>query len=63
MEISDGRIDGRQLTFSAWQFDGYKNRVRYAGEVTGDVLDLTMTRETPAGPEKTTVKAVRQAGP
>jgi hypothetical protein len=63
VEISDGRIDGRQLTFSAWEFDGYKNRIHYVGEVAGDALDLTMTRETPTGPKKTSVKAVRQTGP
>jgi hypothetical protein len=63
VEISDGRIDGPQLTFSAWEFDGYSNRVHYAGAVSGDALDLTMTRDTPTGPETTTVRAVRQTGP
>jgi hypothetical protein len=52
VEISDGTIDGDRVSFSAWQFDGYKNRLRFSGVLDGDSLRLTMSRETAAGPEK-----------
>jgi hypothetical protein len=60
VEISDGKVDGSQLSFSVWQFDGYKNRMRYDGLVNGDRLTLTMTRDTANGTERTEAVAVRK---
>jgi hypothetical protein len=60
VEISDGKVEGAHVSFSAWQFDGYKNRMRYDGDVLGDRLALTMTRETANGTERTQAVAVRK---
>src|SRR5262245_39934701 len=59
VEISGGKIEANHVSFSAWQFDGYKNRVRYEGTVVGDSLQLTLTRETPTGVETTKATATR----
>jgi len=61
VELSDGRIDGNQLSFSVWQFDRHTNRVRYEGTLHGDVLDLTLSRDTPDGVETRDVRATRAA--
>jgi len=60
VEISDGKVDGNHVSFSVWQFDGYKNRMRYDGTADGDRLMVTMTRDTANGPERTQVVAVRK---
>jgi hypothetical protein len=60
VEISDAKVEGAQVSFTAWQFDGYKNRIRYDGVVEGDRLSLTMTRETANGAERTQAVAVRK---
>jgi len=59
VEISDGRLEGGRLTFSAWQFDRYSNRVRCEGTLRDDVLTLRLSRETDQGVETTEVEATR----
>jgi hypothetical protein len=60
VEISDGKVDGNHVSFGVWQFDGYKNRMRYEGTVDGDRLTLTMTRDTANGAERKEAVAVRK---
>src|SRR5262245_10686191 len=60
VEIGDGKVDGTHVSFSVWQFDGYKNRMHYDGTVEGDRLALTMTRDTANGPERTQAVGVRK---
>ena len=60
VEIRDGKADGGRLSFSVWQFDGYRNRMHFDAIVEGDRLTLTMTRDTPSGPERTHVDASRK---
>jgi hypothetical protein len=60
VEISDGKADKTHVSFSVWQFDGYRNRMRYDGIVEGDRLTLTMTRDTSNGPERIQAVAVRK---
>jgi hypothetical protein len=59
VEISDGKVNGTHVSFSVWQFDGYKNRMHYDGSVDGDRLVLTITRDTANGTERTQAVAVR----
>lgn len=61
VEIADGVVDGRTVSFSAWQYDQYRGTLRYAGIVDGDTLRLTITRDTPRGPERREVVARRSA--
>jgi hypothetical protein len=60
VEISDGKVDGNHVAFSVWQFDSYRNRMRYDGIVDGNRLTLTMTRDTANGLERTQAVAVRK---
>ena len=59
--IADGVADGRTVSFSAWQYDQFRNTLHYRGVVDGDVLRLTITRDTPAGPVRREVVARRSA--
>ena len=61
VEIADGQLEGTHLSFSAWEFDRYRNRVRYEGTLDGQVLKLTLTRATSRGPERIEVTARRPA--
>jgi hypothetical protein len=60
VEISDGTFAGNRLTFSAWQMDRDTNRIHVEGVLQGDRLDLTISRATPTGVDKTQVTAVRR---
>lgn len=57
--IADGTVEGRVVSFSAWQYDQFRNTLRYRGVVDGDELRLTITRDTPAGRERREVVARR----
>lgn len=59
VEIADVSVTDSQISFSAWQFDNYTNRVRYTASRAGDALTLTATRETSDGPERTEFTARR----
>jgi hypothetical protein len=60
VEISDGRWRDGRLTFSVWHMDRHHNRIRFEGTLAGDVLNLTMSRDTSSGVETTHVSARRR---
>jgi hypothetical protein len=51
VEISSGQFDGSLVSFEVWALDTFRNRTRYEGQLDGNTLRLTLTRETPAGRE------------
>lgn len=59
VEIRDGRVDGVRLAFSAWRYDGGRNRMFVEGTLKGDTLELTLRRDSEQ-PYTTTVIATRQ---
>jgi hypothetical protein len=50
VEIADGQVNGKTISFRAWKYDGYRNYLQYEGSLDGDELKLMVTRETPSGP-------------
>jgi hypothetical protein len=46
MEISDGKIDGDQISFSqTMEFNGNSTKILYKGTVSGDQIKFTRQRE------------------
>ena len=45
VEISDGRVTGDTFSFSAWRYDGGRNRMFVEGTLKGDTLALTIRRD------------------
>jgi len=61
MPISDGKIDGDQISFSqTLEFNGNSFKLLYTGTVSGDEIKLTRTREGGEGqPQQFTAKRVQ----
>jgi hypothetical protein len=51
MEISDGKIDGDQISFTqTLEFNGNTMKFLYKGTVSGDAIKFTRTRDGADGP-------------
>ena len=59
-EISDGKIDGNNISFTVKvEFNGQTMVSKYEGTLSGDELKLKVTREGPNGPTTTEMTAKR----
>jgi hypothetical protein len=60
LEISDGKIDGNNISFTVKvEFNGNTMVSKYEGTLSGDELKLKATREGPNGPTTSELTAKR----